>query len=133
MTRAFLCPELQPHSFAFGETHHLCSRASIRTVLRQRIAALLTVTACCMRGEVRSLTLPQALEIATRQNPDVALARLDVQRAAEGIAVAQDPFRPKVFAGSRLAYTYGYPNSIEGNAPSLFQIKTDMAIYNRPK
>ncbi len=79
------------------------------------------------------MTLPQALEIATRQNPDVALARLDMQRATEGIAVAQDPFRPKVFAGSGLAYTYGYPNSIEGNAPSLFQLHTDMAIYNRPK
>jgi outer membrane protein TolC len=38
-----------------------------------------------------------------------------------------------VFAGSGLAYTYGYPNSIEGNAPSLFQVKTEMAIYNRPK
>ncbi len=79
------------------------------------------------------MTLPQALEIASRQNPDIALARLDMRRATEGIAVAQDPFRPKLFAGSGLAYTYGYPNSIEGNAPSLFQIKTDMAIYNRPK
>lgn len=102
-------------------------------MLRQRFAVSLLVTACCARAEIRSLTLPQALEIATRQNPDVALARLDMQRATEGIAVAQDPFRPKVFAGSGLAYTYGYPNSIDGNAPSLFQLHTNMAIYNRPK
>ena len=47
--------------------------------------------------------------------------------------IATDPFRPKVYAGSGLAYTYGYPNSIEGNAPSLVQVKTDMALYNRPK
>ena len=98
----------------------------------QRLVISLLAASCAL-AENRSLTLPQALEIATRQNPDVALARLDMQRATEGIAVAQDPFRPKVFAGSGLAYTYGYPNSIEGNAPSLFQIKTDMAIYNRPK
>ncbi len=79
------------------------------------------------------LTLQQALEIAARQNPDVALARLDEQHAIEGIRVAQDPFRPKVYAGSGLAYTYGYPNSIDGNAPSLAEVKTDMALYNRPK
>ena len=100
--------------------------------LQRLLLSLLAVSALAF-SETRSLTLPQALEIATRQNPDIALARLDMQRATEGIAVAQDPFRPKVYAGSGLAYTYGYPNSIEGNAPSLFQIKTDMAIYNRPK
>lgn len=71
--------------------------------------------------------------MAARQNPDVVLARLDRQHAEYGIQVAQDPFRPKVYAGSGLAYTYGYPNSIEGNAPSLFQVRTDMAIFNRPK
>jgi outer membrane protein len=100
--------------------------------LQRLLFSLLAVSGLAF-SETRSLTLPQALEIATRQNPDIALARLDMQRATEGIAVAQDPFRPKVYAGSGLAYTYGYPNSIEGNAPSLFQIKTDMAIYNRPK
>lgn len=100
----------------------------------QRFAiSLLIASSCTASAATRSLTLPQALEIATRQNPDVALARLDTQRATEGVAVAQDPFRPKIFAGSGLAYTYGYPNSIEGNAPSLFQLHTNMAVYNRPK
>jgi len=84
-------------------------------------------------GETHSYTLQQVLEIAGRQNPDVALARLDEQRAEQGVRVAQDPFRPKVYGGSGLAYTYGYPNSIEGNAPSLFEVRTDMSLYNRPK
>jgi len=84
-------------------------------------------------AEVHTLTLQQVLEIASRQNPDVALARLDEQRAEQGIQVAIDPFRPKVYGGSGLAYTYGYPNSIDGNAPSLVQLHTDMALYNRPK
>ncbi len=84
-------------------------------------------------AEVHSLTLQQTLEISAKQNPEVALARLDEQRSEQGIKVAQDPFRPKVYGGSGLAYTYGYPNSIDGNAPSLFELKTDMAIFNRPK
>ncbi|MGH9638645.1 MAG: TolC family protein [Bryobacteraceae bacterium] len=83
-------------------------------------------------AEVHALTLRQALDIASRQNPDVLLARLDQQHAEAGIRIANDPFRPKVYAGSGLAYTYGYPNSIDGSAPSVFQMRTDMQLYNRP-
>jgi outer membrane protein len=93
---------------------------------------LLPLAAFCLRGEVYTLSLQQTIDLAWRQNPDVALARLDQQKAQQGIRVALDPFRPKVYGGSGLAYTYGYPNTIEGNAPSLFQAKTDMAIFNRP-
>ncbi len=97
----------------------------------QRIGFVLFFLAAAASAEVHSLTLEQALELAARQNPDVTLARLDEQRAEQGIRVAQDPFRPKIYGGSGLAYTYGYPNSIEGNAPSLFEVRTDMALYNR--
>ena len=83
-------------------------------------------------AEEHVLTIQQALALASRQNPDITLARLDQQRAQQGVRIAQDPFRPKTFAGSGLAYTYGYPNPINGNAPSLFQLNTDMALYNRP-
>jgi outer membrane protein TolC len=85
------------------------------------------------RAEVHTLTLQQALEIASRQNPDVALARLDERRAQENIKIARDPFTPKVYVGSGMAYTYGYPNSIQGNAPSIIDLRTDMAIYNKPR
>jgi outer membrane protein len=102
-------------------------------VFTQKIVTLFFLAAGAASAEVHSLTLQQALEIASRQNPDVALARLDQQRAEEGIKVAHDPFVPKVYGGSGLAYTYGYPNAINGNAPSLFEARTEMSIYNRPQ
>lgn len=98
-----------------------------------RIAVYLFAFAGVASAQVHSLTLEQTLELAARQNPDVMLARLDEQHAEENIKIAQDPFRPKVYGGSGLAYTYGYPNTIEGNAPSIFQMRTDMALYNKPK
>jgi outer membrane protein TolC len=101
------------------------------TTLKFAITSLFFVS--LVSAEVHSLTLQQALEIAARQNPEVALARLDEQRASQGVLVALDPFRPKVYGGSGLAYTYGYPNSIDGNAPSIIELKTDMALFNRPK
>jgi outer membrane protein len=98
-----------------------------------RLCSLLFLVAGCTMAEVHSFTLRQALELAAKQSPDVTLARLDQQYTQQGVAVALDPFRPKVYAGSGLAYTYGYPNSIEGNAPSIGQVKTDMFLYNRSK
>ncbi len=97
------------------------------------LTAVVLASLTSASGEVRSLTLPQALEIAAQQNPDVALSRLDTQRAEASIRVAEDPFHPKIYGGSGLAYTYGYPNSIEGNAPSLFQVKTNMSLFDRTK
>ena len=107
--------------------------ASIDNVRKLKVVVLCLVPVYCATAEVHTMTLQQALEIAARQNPDVALARLDEQRNQEGIKIANDPFRPHVYAGSGLAYTYGYPNSIEGNAPSIFQVRTDETLYNRQK
>ena len=98
-----------------------------------KIAIAFFFIAGAASAEVHSLTLQQTLEVAARQNPEVALARLDEQRAEQGVKVAIDPFRPKVYGGSGIAYTSGYPNTIGGNAPSLFEAQTQMAIYNRPK
>lgn len=99
---------------------------------------LKTVTAfLCLAGlacaEVHTLSLKEAVAIALKQNTDALLARLDEQRAQAGVRIAKDPFVPKVYGGSGLAWTSGYPNSIEGSAPSIFQARTNMALFNRPK
>lgn len=93
----------------------------------------LFASAFSLFGEVRVLTLRQALDIAMAQNPDVLLARLDAQKAREQVTVTRDPFRPKVFAGSGAAWSTGFPSSIEGSAPSIVQVRTQMAIFNRPQ
>jgi outer membrane protein TolC len=84
-------------------------------------------------AEIRTMTLKQALAVALEQSPDVVLARLERQKARDQISIARDPFVPKVFAGSGAAYTYGFPSSIDGNAPSILQAKTVMSIFNRPQ
>ena len=94
---------------------------------------IIFVFALTAAAETHSLTLQQTLELAARQNPDVTLARLDQSHAEEAIRVAQDPFRPKVIAGSGAAYTYGYPNTIQGSAPAIVQLTTQQSLFNRPK
>jgi outer membrane protein len=86
-----------------------------------------------LRAETHSLTLRQAVELALKQNPDIVLARLDEEKARQAIRVARDPFSPRVTVGSGLAYSNGFPMSIEGSAPSVFQAQANMAIFNRQK
>jgi len=83
-------------------------------------------------AEVHSLTLRQAVDTAVKENPDMVLARLDEQKAQSAVRIANNPFVPKVYAGSGAAKTWGYPSSIEGAAPSIIQARTDMALFNKP-
>ena len=47
-------------------------------------------------------------ELALKQNPDVALARLDEEKSRQGVRLAHGPFTPRVTAGSGLAYLLYY-------------------------
>lgn len=100
-------------------------------LLRILITSVLATTASF--AEVHKLTLQEAVSLALKQNPEVVMARLDEQHAREAVRVAKDPFTPKVYGGSGDAYTYGYPNSIGGSAPAIFETKTNMSIFNRPQ
>ncbi|HXS93457.1 MAG TPA: TolC family protein [Candidatus Limnocylindrales bacterium] len=83
--------------------------------------------------EEHRLTLRQAVELAAKQNPDVALARIDEEKARAGIRVARDPFLPRLVVGSGLAYSSGFPLSVEGSAPTIFQANARQYIFNRPQ
>jgi outer membrane protein len=89
--------------------------------------------AAAVHAETRVLTLREALEIAVRQNPDVVLARFDELKAQHAVREARDPFYPKVQVGSGLAYSSGFPLSIEGSAPSVVRADAVQTFFNREK
>ncbi len=83
--------------------------------------------------ESRPLTLQQAVDLALRQNRDLALARLEEQAARQAVREARSPFVPRVTVGSGLAYSSGFPLSIEGAAPSIVQAQAAQFLLNRPQ
>jgi outer membrane protein TolC len=99
----------------------------------RRSLLLLLVLCATTHAEVRTLTLRQSIDLAVRQNPDVIMARLDEQKAQEQVRIAGDPFGPRVVVGSGLAYTRGFPMSVEGSAPSVFQARVIQSLYNKPR
>jgi outer membrane protein len=98
-----------------------------------RASAILVLFSLCCAAETKTLTLRQALDLALQQNPDLVISRLDQQKARDQVTIAKDPFALHVYAGSGLAYTSGFPTSIDGNAPSIFQAKSEMSLFNRPQ
>ena len=71
------------------------------------------------------------MERALAQNPDVLIAQLDVTKSKAQSEQTRDPFSLKLGAGSGLAYTYGFPSSIDGNAPSIVQARGTMTLLDR--
>lgn len=90
-------------------------------------------TAAAAFAEVHTLTLKQVVQRALAQNSDILLARFDEVKAEHQIREAQDPFYPKVIVGSGLAYTSGFPMSIEGSAPSVIRADAIQTLFNREK
>jgi len=82
-------------------------------------------------AEPRLLTLKQAVELATRQSPEVVLSRLDQQRASLEVQALREPLLPRIVAGSGLAYSSGMPMSIEGATPAVIQAKGVRTLWNR--
>jgi outer membrane protein TolC len=80
-----------------------------------------------------TLTLRQAVEMALEQNPDVVLARLEERKAEQEVQIARSPFLPTLAVGSGLAWSSGFPMSIEGATPSVLQARAIADVYNRPQ
>jgi outer membrane protein TolC len=85
------------------------------------------------RAETYTLTLKQAVDRALAQNPEVMMARLDEVKASLGVRYAASPFTPRFGAGSGAAYTTGFPLSIDGSAPAVFEARANQYLYNKPQ
>jgi outer membrane protein len=98
-----------------------------------RAILVLVTFSFLLPAEVHRMTLRQAVDLAMKQNPDVAMARLDAEKARQAVRVAKDPFAPRITVGSGLAYSNGFPLSIEGSAPSIVQAQAAQYLFNRPQ
>lgn len=92
----------------------------------------LVVPPLCALGQVRTVTLREAVDLALKQNPDIVLARLEERRTEAAIRIARAPFVPRAGVGSGLAYSSGMPLSVGQSPPSLFLAQAVSTIFDRP-
>jgi outer membrane protein len=78
------------------------------------------------------LTLKQAIEMALQNSGSLAVARIRAQVAQQQTRVNRSVFRPNLFTGSGAAYTYGFPSTPGGQAPSIFNLSYVQTLFNPP-
>ena len=78
---------------------------------------------------VSPITLHQAVALAVQNSPDLKLARMQYNVAQGEVAVDRAQFRPNLFTGSGVAYTYGFPGLPSG-PPAVFQLSYTQSIFD---
>lgn len=93
---------------------------------------LMAITAglFCPRAAADQLPLRRAIELAVAHSGTIAAATADQMRAYESYRETKNVYLPQLVIGSGLGYSYGFPLSIEGAAPSVFNINTQQFLLN---
>src|SRR4030095_6730835 len=81
-------------------------------------------------AEELRLTLAETLRRASQNNHEVLLAQVGSQTAAARAGLEKAAFYPHLSVGSGAAKTWGFPLSIEGSAPSIFEVNFSQTLYD---
>jgi len=81
-------------------------------------------------AQQQPLTFRQALDLAVRNSPDVTLAQFRYTVARNTTRLNAAAFRPNLYTGSGAAYTYGFPQTLGGAAPSIINLTYIQSLFN---
>ncbi len=97
------------------------------------VAALLPASASAQDSpDSQKLTLRQAVTLAMQNSREIALARVQYTVALNAAGVDRADFRPNLYTGSGAAYTSGFPSTVGGQAPSIFNLSYTQSVFNLP-
>ena len=102
----------------------------LSTVTPRVAAAAFLLLAFVPCGWAERITFRQALELAMKRSPEVGIASAEEVRAHQGYLETKTGYIPQITVGSGIAKVWGYPMSIEGSAPSVFNVNTQSYLIN---
>lgn len=77
-----------------------------------------------------TLPLKRAVQLALSHATASGVATATEQRAFASYQEARHAYIPQVTTGAGLGYSYGFPLSLEGSAPSLFNLVAQSPLFN---
>ena len=92
------------------------------------VVVCLLLASVSMRAE--PLALKRAVDLALQHSTVSATAEADQQRAFQSYRELHNNYIPQVTVGSGLGKSWGYPLSLEGAAPSIFNMTAQSAVFN---
>jgi outer membrane protein len=96
------------------------------------VAVLVLAGAAAAVAAPGPLTLKEAIEMALQNSGSLAVARIRAQVAQQETRVNRSVFSPNLFTGTGAAYTYGFPSTPGGQAPSVFNLSYTQTLFNPP-
>src|SRR4051794_7255705 len=76
------------------------------------------------------ITFQRAIQLALQHSPSIGVAAADQTKAEQAYRETRNQYLPDLVLGSGIGYSFGYPLSIEGSAPSIFNVNYHSALYN---
>jgi outer membrane protein TolC len=94
-----------------------------------RCAGLICVLAVSAVAE-QGLAFRKAIELALAHSSEMAISNADQVRAYRSYLEARNSYIPQATIGSDLGYAYGFPLSLEGSAPTVFNVTAQSSVFN---
>jgi outer membrane protein TolC len=91
---------------------------------------LFCLSSALQAGEI-GLTLQETFRRASQNSQAVLLAQTGTQSAAAKTSLDKSAWHPRLSLSSGLAKTWGFPLSIEGSGPSIFDLTFTQPLYDR--
>ncbi len=82
----------------------------------------------CVHAE--TLPLERAIQLALAHSTSSAVASADVQRTFAAYREVRNGYIPQLGVGSGLGYSYGFPLTLEGSAPSIVNVVAQSTVFN---
>ncbi len=81
-------------------------------------------------GQSQDFTLRRATDLALTHGYSTGEAEADILKSQANYREARSFYIPQVSLGTSIGYAYGFPLSLEGSAPTIFNVSAQSGVYN---
>jgi outer membrane protein TolC len=117
--------------------HSQPRRSNRKTVTGGGRAVALACVLVCVAGVCRAADPPatpipfrNAVDLALQRSGVMGLAAINQWRAHQAYLEVRDNYIPQLTVGSALGYSYGFPLTLEGSAPSVVNFNSIQSLFN---
>ena len=103
---------------------------SVGLGLRMRSLVLILAVGFAISAQAEPLPLRRAVELALSHATVTGISAADTEHAFAAYREIRNNYIPQFMFGSGLGKSWGFPLSLEGSAPSIFNINTQSALFN---
>ncbi len=101
---------------------------SLRPLFKPVLAIVLTMAT--LPAWCEQVTFQRAIQLALQHSPNISVATADQVKAEQVYRETRNQYLPNLVFGSGLGWSYGFPLSLEGAAPSIFNVNYQSVLYN---